>query len=334
MPQLRRVPHRGLHSIRHLLPPSSDSPPAVPAAAIARPRRKTRLLAYGALLVAVLGISWSAIFIRWTGVPGPSSAFYRVFIAALVLVPLWAASLVMAPQRRQRLRSGGWRAAALAVLGGAFFGIDLALYNTAVMMTTAAEATLFGNNAPIFVGLGTWLFFRRRPKRTFWIGLALASIGAAAVMIAGATGPAHRGSMTGALLALAASTFFAAYLLTTEHVRGALDTLSFSTLAIAGSVVTLLIVCLVLGVPLGGFSRSTWAALLALGVISQLASYFALVHALGHLPATVTSVGLLAQLPVTALLAVPLLGEPLHASQAAGAALVLAGIYIVNRGYS
>lgn len=313
---------------------SSDSPTTPPSATIAHPRRQHRLLAYGALVVAVLGISWSAVLIRWSGVPGPSSAFYRVFIAALVLGPVWTAALAMSPQRRQRLRSGGTRAAALAVLGGAFFGLDLALYNTAVMMTTAAEATLFGNNAPIFVGLGTWLFFRRRPKRTFWIGLALASAGAAAVMIAGLAGPTNRGSMSGNFLALAASTFFAAYLLTTEHVRGALDTLSFSTLAIAGSVVTLLIVCLALGVPLGGFSRTTWAALLGLGLISQLAAYFALVHALGHLPATVTSVGLLAQLPLTALLAVPLLGEPLHAGQAAGAALVLAGIYIVNRGSS
>ena len=284
--------------------------------------------------MAVLGISWSAIFIRWSGVPGASSAFYRVFIAALVLVPLWSALLAISPERRVRLRSGGRRAAALAVLGGAFFGLDLALYNTAVMMTTAADSTLFGNNAPIFVGLGTWLFFRRRPQRTFWIGLALASIGAAIAMIAASDGQANRGSMTGNFLALAASTFFAAYLLTTEHVRGALDTLSFSTLAIAGSVVTLLIVCLALGVPLGGFSWWTWATLLALGLSSPLASYFALVHALGHLPATVTSVGLLAQLPLTALLAVPLLGEPLHSSQAAGAALVLAGIYVVNRGSS
>ena len=30
----------------------------------------------------------------------------------------------------------------------------------------------------------------------------------------------------------------------------------------------------------------------------------------------------------------PLLGEPLHASQTAGAALMLAGIYVVNRGSS
>jgi hypothetical protein len=60
--------------------------------------------------------------------------------------------------------------------------------------------------------------------------------------------------VAGDFLALTASIFFAAYLLTTEHVRGVLDTLSFSTLAIAGSVVTLLIVCLVLDAPLGGQS--------------------------------------------------------------------------------
>ncbi len=223
------------------------------------------------------------------------------------------------------------RAAWLAVLGGAFFGVDLALYNTAVLMTTATEATLFGNNAPLFVGLGTWLIFRRRPQRAYWTGLALAALGGATVMIAGMSREASAGNLAGGFLALTASIFFAAYLLTTEHVRGVLDTLSFSTLAIAGSVVTLLIICLVLDAPLGGFSRSTWAALLGLGLISQLAAYFALVYALGHLPATFTSVGLLAQVPLTALLAVPLLGEPLHPTQAVGAALVLAGIYIVNR---
>ncbi len=307
------------------------SSPPVPSDADAG-RREKRLFAYGALLAAVLGISWSAIFIRWAAVPGPSSAFYRVFIAALVLAPVWAATLATSARRRNRLRQGDVRTVWFAVLGGAFFGLDLALFNTAVMMTTATEATLFGNNAPIFVGLGTWLFFRRRPRRAFWAGLALASSGAVAVMISGLSRPASGGTVTGNLLALAASVFFAAYLLTTERAREGLDTLSFSTLSIAGSAITLLLVCLALDVPLGGFSRSTWAALLALGIVSQLAAYFALVYALGHLPATVTSVGLLAQLPVTAILAVPLLGEPLHGMQIAGAALVLAGIYIVNRG--
>jgi drug/metabolite transporter (DMT)-like permease len=214
-----------------------------------------------------------------------------------------------------------------------FFGLDLALYNTSVMRTTATTATLFGNNSPIFVGIGTWIFFHRKPKRNFWVGLALAMSGAAILMIANATrGDGATGDTVGALMSLGAAAFFAAYLLTTEHVREEMDTLTFSTVAIVGSVVTLFVVCLVLGAPLSGFSTATWLALLGLGLISQLGAYLGLAYALGHLPATITSVGLLAQVPLTALLAVPLLGEPLTLPYLAGGALVLTGIYVVSSG--
>lgn len=290
-----------------------------------RGTRRQILRAYAALGAAVLGIVWSSIFIRWANVPGPASAFYRVLIAAAILVPFWLL--------RRGKRLGTRRGVALAVLGGAFFGIDLALYNTAVMQTKAATATLLGNNAPLFVGLGTWLLFRRPPRASFWLGLAVA-LGGCVIIVAQdamAAGASGRTQATGDLLALGAAVFFAGYLLATERVRGEMDTLSFSVFAITGSVVTLLLVCLATDAPLAGYSPRTWGALFGLGLVSQLAAYFALVYALGHLPATITSVGLLVQVPLTALLAIPLLGESLSALQIAGTALVLAGIYVVNR---
>ncbi|MGH7130288.1 MAG: DMT family transporter, partial [Planctomycetaceae bacterium] len=181
--------------------------------------------AYGALVFAVLGIAWSAIFIRWPAVPGPSSAFYRVFIAAAVLVPWWAATVAASADFRAGVRRANRRAVAFALAGGAFFAIDLALYNTAVLRTTATSATLLGNNAPIFVGIGTWLVFQRRPRRAFWMGLALAVIGAAIVMTDNAgRGPSGEGDPIGDMLALSAAVFFAAYLLTTERVREQLNT--------------------------------------------------------------------------------------------------------------
>ena len=278
--------------------------------------------AYGALATAVLGIVWSSIFIRWAGIPGPSSAFYRVLIAAAVLVPVW---LLRGPHR-----AGTPRARVLALAGGAFFGLDLALYNTAVLQTKAATATLLGNNAPLFVGLGTWLFFRRRPRASFWLGLALSLIGCAVIVARDAFAPGAAHHARGDLLALIAGAFFAGYLLATERVRAGMDTLTFNMLAIVGSVVTLLLVCLATGAPLAGFSARSWAALFGLGLISQLGAYFALVYALGHLPATITSVGLLAQVPLTALLAIPLLDESVTLTQMAGGMVVLAGIYVVT----
>jgi drug/metabolite transporter (DMT)-like permease len=294
-------------------------------------RRGRAWLAYGALLIAISGIAWSAIFIRWSAVPGPSSAFYRVFIASLVLVPWRVISALVSTDERRKVTGITRRAFLLALGGGVFFGLDLALYNTAVMRTTATTATLFGNSAPIFVGIGSWIFFRRKPRRNFWTGLALAMGGAAIVMIANARGDGASGDVAGPLMSIGAAACFALYLLATEHVREEMDTLTFSTIAVAGSVLTLLVVCLLLGSPLAGFTSTTWAALLGLGLISQLGAYLGLAYALGHLPATVTSVGLLAQVPLTALLAVPLLGEPLTAPYLAGGVLVLAGIYVVNR---
>jgi drug/metabolite transporter (DMT)-like permease len=297
-------------------------------------QRDRAWLAYAALAAAIAGIAWSAIFIRWSAIPGASSAFYRVFIAALVLVPWRLVSLAASPRERARVRLTTTRASLLALAGGVFFGLDLALYNTAVMRTTATTATLFGNNSPIFVGIGTWLFFRRRPARSFWIGLSLAMAGASILMIAtAAQGKSATGAdLTGALMALGAAAFFAAYLLTTEHVREEMDTLTFNTIAIVASVVTVLVVCLVIDAPLAGFGPRTWLALAGLGLISQLGAYLALTYAMGHLPATLTSVGLLAQAPLTAVLAVPLLGEPLTVPYLAGGALVLSGIYIVTSG--
>ena len=144
------------------------------------------------------------------------------------------------------------------------------------------------------------------------------------------TTAATPGSVLGDLLALAASVFFAAYLLVTERVRQSMDTLTFNTLAIAGSIATLLALCLLLRLPMIPHGPRAWLALAGLGLISQLMAYYALVYALGHLPATITSVGLLAQVPCTALLAWLLLGEPLSAVQLVGGGVVLAGIWIVN----
>jgi len=284
-----------------------------------------RWLAYAALAAAIVGMAWSPVFVRWAGVSALSAAFYRVSIAAVVLIP-WRLS-------HRRSRHVAAPAARLALAGGAFFAADLALFNSAVLRTSAATAVLLGNNAPIFVGLGTWLFLRRPPRASFWIGLALALGGCGFIVFSDAAkgGSVARGSTSGDLLALSAAVFWAAYMLTTEHVRADMDTLTFNTIAVSGSVVTLLVACVVMGVPLWGYSARSWAALLALGFISQLAAYFALVYALGHLRATVTSVSILAQVPLSAVLAAIFLGEPLSSAQMIGGIVVLAGIYVVTR---
>jgi drug/metabolite transporter (DMT)-like permease len=279
------------------------------------------LLAYLALAAAILCIGWSAIFVRWTDIPGSVSAFYRMLIPAVILLPTFFI--------RKNTRPLSRRSLGIIALGGIFFAGDLALYNSSILRTTAANATLLGNNSPIFVGLLTWAVFRRRPQASFWIGLVLAVGGSLVILRSDLL--RHTQFGLGDAMAVGAAAFFAMYLLATEEVRTTTGTLQFLRLAMIATTVALLVINIVLGNSFRVSDKRTCAALIGLGLISQLAGYMALTYALGHLPATVTSVSLLTQGPLTAVLAAVLLHEPLSAAQILGGLLVLVGVGIAHR---
>jgi drug/metabolite transporter (DMT)-like permease len=278
--------------------------------------------AYAALALGILCIGFSAIFTKWAGVPGPVSGFYRVAIATLVL------ALPAAAGARQVFRLGG-PTLALALLAGCFFAGDLSLWNTSLLYTSAANSTLLGNTSTLWVSLWALLVLHEVLGRRFWVGTALALIGAALIV-----GPEMRGGVTdawGDVLALGSSLFYAAYLLSTGRVRRTAGTVEFMWLSSFGAALVLLVFNVATGLPLWGFTFDQYAALVALGLISHVAGWLCINYALGHLRASLTSVSLLAQPVITAVASVPLLGEALSVAQVAGGALVLGGIYLANR---
>ena len=279
---------------------------------------------YFALTTGILCIGWSAIFVRWTDMPGPASAFYRMLIPAVVLAPTWF--LGLGAHRKNRVDR---RTFAIITIGGLFFALDLAFFNTSILRTSAANATLLGNYSPVVVGLLTWVILRRKPAATFWLGLLLALAGTVAILWSDLS--AHIGFGTGDAMALAAAAFFAVYLMATEQVRTTTSTLVFFRLALMSSLFFLLAINVALGISLRIPPGHSWLALLGLGLVTQLGGYMALTYALGHLPATVTSVSLLLQGPLTAVLAALFLGEKLTAAQIFGGLLVLVGVGLANR---
>jgi drug/metabolite transporter (DMT)-like permease len=276
---------------------------------------------YLALAAGALCIAWSAIFVRWTDMPGPASAFYRMLIPAIVLAPTW----LIAP-RWPRVNG---KTLLVTAVGGLFFALDLAFFNTSILKTSAANATLLGNNTPVFVGLLSWLIFRKRPSAAFWLGLLLAFAGSGVIVSADLM--RHFKLGWGDAMALAAAACFAVYMIATERVRTTTSTLVFLRLATVSSAIFLFIINVSLGISLKIPAGHSWAALLGLGLVSQLGGYLALTYALGHLPATAASISLLSQGPLTAVLAALLLAEPLSFAQILGGLLVLSGVGLANR---
>ena len=276
---------------------------------------------YAGLVTGIMCIAWSAIFVRWTSISGPASAFYRLLIPAIVLLPTF---LLPGSRKKLSMRNYG-----IIAIGGLCFALDLAFYNTSILKTSAANATLLGNNTPVVVGILTWLVFRRTPNISFWIGLVLALAGS--FVIVSADFVKHVKFGMGDFMALAAAACFAVYLMVTEELRAHTTTLQFLRLAVFSSTIFMFLIALALRIPLEIPDRQTFLALLGLGLISQLGGYLALTYAMGHLPATVTSLSLLSQGPLTAVLAALFLAEPPTIYQIAGGSLVLFGVGLANR---
>lgn len=283
-----------------------------------------RFLPYAALAVGISALSFSAMFVRWADAPGTVTGLYRLFFSTLFLAPFFL--------RQQFLRGPLDRRFLLfPILGGLFTAFDFTFWNTAVHFTTAANATLLGNTAPLWVALFIVFVLREKLGGRFWLGLALALSGAALVM--GRDFLDHPTLGLGDLMACAAAVFYAAYQLITQRGRGHFDPFRYTWLVSASATVFSLIVNLVLKNPLTGYSRQTWLVFLATALVSQTIGYLSVTYALGYLPASVVAPTLIAQPILTAILAVPLLGEIPSAVQWAGGAVALAGIYLVNQSH-
>jgi len=281
------------------------------------------VLAYVALFVGLAGIALSAIFVKWAGVPGAPSGFYRMAIAACVM----AVPFGMQFRRHTPLWS---RHVGFAILAGLFFAGDLATWNTAILIGSAANATLFGNTSPLWVGLGAMVLFKERLGRPFWIGMLVALAGV--VVILSHDLRAHPTIGRGDMLGLMAGFCYGLFFLATQRARTGLGSLSVWWISAATSAVALLVVGLFLGQPFSGYSTASWMNLLTLALVVQVLGWMSISYALGHLPASIVSTTLLAQPVLTAIAAVPLLGETLTTEQLVGGLLVLVGIYLVHRG--
>jgi drug/metabolite transporter (DMT)-like permease len=285
---------------------------------------ETPRLAYAGMGVGILALGFSALFVRWADAPGPVTGFYRMAIASVILVPI----ALLRHGNPRRWPTAGLR---FAALGGAALCFDLALWNTSVLYTSAANATLLANTAPLWVAIAAALFLKERLSGRFWIGLLLVLAGAAAVLGADFLQDFHLG--LGDLMAIAAGVFYAAYYLATQAGRRHLASLPY--VAGAGVTASLLLfgLVLLLRLPLTGYPPQTWASFAALGLVTQVLGYVAVGYALGLLPASLVAPTMVGQPVVTALLAIPLLGESLSPTQWVGGAAVLVGIVLVHRSH-
>jgi drug/metabolite transporter (DMT)-like permease len=288
----------------------------------------TRAAATAWLLLAVPFTSLSAILPKLAAEPGAVTAFWRFAVACTLMLPLL--SWDRRSHRRAPQAAGDpvvrRRASWAALAAGVAVGLDIAVWNHALLSVPAAEAMLLGHTAPLWVGLFGWALWGRRPGGIYWAGCALAC-GGMALFVADRLG-AGEASLAGLALCVLAGALYAVYMLLAHEARVSMRTLPFLLVSQLVAAVVCAVTALGVGATLTGFSPATWGWLVASG-LAGLAGGWSLVLAMGRFSPTTVSIVMLLQVPVAALMAWWVFGEALVGAQALGAGLMLAAVALV-----
>ena len=280
--------------------------------------------ALAALLFGATCIALSPIFVRLSEAGPTATAFWRVALAVPVL---WIFFFLKSKDKTARY-AGRWP---LLFAAGVAFAGDLGLWHLSIQYTSVANSTLLANLASIFVTLGAWVFLRQRPSGLFLAGLGAALAGVALLVraSAGFSGTGLLGDALGVLTAM----FYAGYLFAVKGLRDRGEpTLRLMAATSTLTALLLLPAALASGEQFFPVSAHGWLVLLGLALVSHAAGQGLIAYALAHLPAAFSSVSLLLQPVMAAFFAWLVLAEALAPLQFAGAALVLAGIYLARRG--
>lgn len=293
--------------------------------------RRVEQWALIALLGGAVAIGFAPVFARVSTAGPIPTAFWRM---ALALPVLW---FWMHQDEQGRADAAGLKVErphgkelGLLLLAGAFFGIDLSIWHWSIHFTSVANATLLANVAPVFVTLGAWSLYGERPTVVYTLGLVLALVGAAVLM--GASIRVDKWHLLGDGLALVAAIFYGAYFLSIKGLRGRHPVARIMAWSGLAAVAFLLPVSLVSGEGFTPPDLTGWAILLGLGLFSHAGGQSLIAYAMGHLPAGFSSVTLLIQPVVAALLAWAIVGESLGLQQSLGGVIVLAGILLARAG--
>jgi drug/metabolite transporter (DMT)-like permease len=276
-----------------------------------------------ALAVLVTGacvIGLAPIFVRLSGVGPAATGFWRLLFSlpVLALLSRQAGSGLATPSR-------------VAIVAGAAFAFDLAFWHYGIVNTSVSKATVLSNITPVVVTVAAWVLFRARPAPLFLVAVALSVTGAAVMALANSTGPTGPNPLLGDILSMVTALWYAIYFLAVSAARrshSATQVMFWSSLT---GVPVLLAAAWALGEPVLPHAPGAWAACAALAGV-HVGGQGAIAWSLGRLTPATAAVTVLVQPVVTTFLGWVLFGELLSAWQAVGAALVLGGVVLAQRG--
>jgi drug/metabolite transporter (DMT)-like permease len=274
------------------------------------------------IAVAVSAVSTSGPLIAATVAPALAIAFWRNALGAGAVLPF-----ALTRNRAELLALSG-REVRLIVAAGALLAAHFATWIPSLRYTSVASSTALVATQPVWAAL----FARVNGAaiaRSAWVGIGLAVL--AAGLLTGVDVSVSARALTGDLLALVGAMFAAGYVTAGAAVRRSVTTTTYTGLCYSTTAVLLLVVCLVGGQTLHGYSGADWLRILGITAGAQLLGHSVFNRVLRTTSATIVSLSILFEVPGATIIAAIFLHQHVRFAQLPAAALLLAGLALVIR---
>ncbi len=273
-----------------------------------------------AIAVTVWGVS--GVVAKNIDMGGIAIAAYRFSVYAIVMSVIgWRGGVRLT----KRVLSG-------TLWGGIALGLDVALFFSAVKLTTIVNATMIGAMQPVVVAIvAAKVFGERITRRDLLLGLvALAGVG---VVVTGSTG-APEWNLAGDLAAAGALVAWSAYFVANRLAKDKVTSREYTLGSAFYTGIINLPLALVFGQSLANPSAESWLWIILLAFGSGLLGHELMNWSLRRIPLWLGSTFTLLVPVVSSSAAWVFLDEPLNVVQIAAMAVVLGALGLIIAGQS
>ena len=289
---------------------------------------KIPLQAYFVIAMGIIAVSFGSIFIKLAqaeGIPSLLIAAARMTIASLALTPM------IVRGHQIEMRSLSRRQLTLAAASGLFLAIHFASWIKSFEYTIVLVSVVLVNTNPLWSAALEVIFLRTRLTRVILFSLIIGVIGSIIVAL-----PAQQittlgnNPLLGSLLALIGAVAVAIYFVIGRKMRTSLSLVPYIWLVYGCAAIFLIIVVILTGTPVTGYSLKGYLWLVAMALVPQLIGHSSFNFALKYFPASY--VGIAGQLePVlSAILAFLLFTEIPASVQLIGSIIILSGVILAS----
>ncbi len=269
--------------------------------------------------IAMISVSFAAIFIRFSDSHPIAIAFYRMLFASLIL-------LLFIPKYIEEIRLISKRDIIILLTTGLFLAVHFSAWFASLKYTTVASSVVLVSAHPLIVAwISSWYLNEKTTKIAIF-GIIIAMFGIVIMTFSDYT--VGRLALFGDVLALIGMLAVAGYLIRGREMRKKMSLIPYAFIVYSSSALFLAFFSILFSTTFKIYAPREYIIFLALAIIPTMFGHTLYNWALKYVKASFVSVSLISEPVLSSIFAFLIFSEVPPTLTIVGAAVTLIGIYI------